>query len=552
MVDPGAPPPSRFPLTPVSTQIPYPTPAYSQMRSWPAYVQLGATLPGVVCDPKLQAWADDEIQARAGTLEPLLARVPDGLTPYSWQVEAAQRFAAVGQAMLSDDPGTGKTISAILAVLERNLHRGDSLPVSVVCPASVRAAWVKAWQTWAPNVRVGLYAGPKRRLKGAPELDVKVMSYEILSRDADYLQRWHDGTGTLILDEHHLIKSKDNARSRAARRVTNHVACRIVLSGTPITHHPGDLWPALNVLEPVAWPAASRYEQRYCETVMEDYREQIVGLAPERKVEFEVALLGVQRRVAKADVLELPPKVYSVRTVEIPPEWRKVYDGMRDRMIAELPETMDQMSVMSTLAQLTRLQQLATAPADVWSEWTEDKDGYPVERQHVKLKGPSWKVDALLEILDERPTQQVLVFSPSRQLIALAEAALTETKISHATLVGGQTPGVRETNVMEFQAGDRRVMLATTQAGGVGVTLTAASTVVFLGRPFSLVEALQAEDRAHRIGSEIHESVEIIDVLAKDTVDQAVRGVLQGKAANLAEVLRDPRVAAEVLGGIAA
>ena len=377
------------------------------------------------------------------------------------------------------------------------------------------------------------------------------MSYEIMSRDDAYLAKYLGGTGTLVLDEHHLIAKKDSARSKAARRLAPHAACRIVLSGTPITHHPGDLWPALNVLEPLSWPSSARYVDRYCEQAPADYGMEIIGLAPARKVEFEVCLLGVQRRVAKADALSLPPKVYSVREVTIPPEWRKVYDGMRDRMLAELPETSDQMSVMDVMTQLTRLQQLAAAPADVWSVIEDDKDGNPVERQKVRLKGPSWKVDALLEILDERPDQQVLVFSPSRQLIRLAEEALTEAKISHATLVGGQAPTVREANVQEFQDGQRRVMLATTQAGGVGVTLTAASTVVFLGRPFSLVEALQAEDRAHRIGSERHESIEIIDVLAEGTVDQAVRGVLRGKAATLAEVLRDPRVAAEVLGGIA-
>lgn len=551
MVDPGAAPPTRFPLTPVSTQIPDPQAVYTLPRTWPAYVQLASTLPGAARDAKLAAWADAELQARAGALGPSSWGVPAGLTPYSWQVEAAQRFAAVGQAMLSDDPGTGKTISAILSVLERQQWHGDALPCVVVCPASVRAAWVKAWQAWAPDVSVSLYAGPKRRLKGTPVTQVRVMSYEIMQRDETYLRNYLGGTGTLVLDEHHLIKSKDSARSKAARRLAPHAACRIVLSGTPITHHPGDLWPALNVLEPLAWPSSTRYVDRYCETAPGDYRDEIVGLAPERKVEFELALLGVQRRVSKVDALDLPPKVYSVREVAIPPDWRKVYDGMRDKMIAELPDDPAEISVMSTLAQLVRLQQLAAAPADVWTVTEQDKDGMDVERQHVRLKGPSWKVDALLEILAERPDQQVLVFSPSRQVITLASDALTAAGIVHTMLVGQQSQRSREGQVETFQAGKARVMLATTQAGGVGVTLTAASTVVFLGRPFSLVEALQAEDRAHRIGSERHQSIEIIDVLAEKTVDQAVRGVLRGKAANLAEVLRDPRVAAEVLGGIA-
>jgi SNF2 family DNA or RNA helicase len=562
IVDAGGTPPAPYPLTPVSHEVPWSSTSAARTLplSWPAYVQLGATLPGATRTPEVNAWANDQIQARAGVLGPLdfTTAIPAGLNPYPWQVEAAARFARVGQAMLSDDPGTGKTISAILSVLERQTWGpGDALPCVVVCPASVRAAWVKAWRAWAPEVNVSLYAGSKRaeQLDGDPR-GVLVMSYEVMSRDADklarYLSREHDGRGTLVLDEHHLIKSQDSARSKAARRLAPHAACHIVLSGTPITHHPGDLWPALNALEPLAWPARSRYVDRYCDQVTEDYgTPKIVGLVPERKAEFELALLGVQRRVSKADALSLPPKVYSVREVEIPTAWRKVYDGMRDRMLAELPDEPDPMFAMSTLVQLARLQQLAAAPADVWSVIENDKDGNPVEKQKVKLKGPSWKVDALLEILAERPDQQVLVFSPSRQVIRLAEDALGAAGETFSVLVGDQGQRARESQIQAFQDGQRRVMLATTQAGGVGVTLTAASTVVFLGRPFSIVDAMQAEDRAHRIGSERHESIEIIDVLTAGTVDQSIRGVLRGKAGALAEVLRDPRVAAEILGGIA-
>jgi SNF2 family DNA or RNA helicase len=89
----------------------------------------------------------------------------------------------------------------------------------------------------------------------------------------------------------------------------------------------------------------------------------------------------------------------------------------------------------------------------------------------------------------------------------------------------------------------------TTSAGGVGITLTAASVVVFLQRPWSYVEASQAEDRCHRIGSEIHDSIEIIDIVARRTVDSRVREVLRTKAGALAELVKDPRIVREVLGG---
>jgi SNF2 family DNA or RNA helicase len=92
-------------------------------------------------------------------------------------------------------------------------------------------------------------------------------------------------------------------------------------------------------------------------------------------------------------------------------------------------------------------------------------------------------------------------------------------------------------------------MCATTGAGGVGLTLTAAQTVVFLQRPWSLVESLQAEDRAHRIGSEIHDSIEVVDIVARDTVDTRVRAVLRERAGQLADLVQDPRIVTALLGG---
>jgi len=116
--------------------------------------------------------------------------------------------------------------------------------------------------------------------------------------------------------------------------------------------------------------------------------------------------------------------------------------------------------------------------------------------------------------------------------------------------VGGQSASYRTGQVDAFQRGELDIICATTGAGGVGITLTAASTVIFAQRPWSFVEASQAEDRCHRIGSEIHDSIEIIDIVAVKTVDSEVRRTLEGKAGALAELLMDPRIRAECLGGI--
>ncbi len=100
-----------------------------------------------------------------------------------------------------------------------------------------------------------------------------------------------------------------------------------------------------------------------------------------------------------------------------------------------------------------------------------------------------------------------------------------------------------------FQAGELDLIAVTTQAGGVGITLTASDCAVFLQRPWSLVDAIQAEDRLHRIGAEGHESIEIIDIVTEGTVDMRVREKLREKGQALSDLLQDPRIVNELLGG---
>jgi SNF2 family DNA or RNA helicase len=115
--------------------------------------------------------------------------------------------------------------------------------------------------------------------------------------------------------------------------------------------------------------------------------------------------------------------------------------------------------------------------------------------------------------------------------------------------MGGQSAKDRTATIDAFQAGQLDLICVTTGAGGVGITLTAADALVFLQRPWSLVESIQMEDRAHRIGSERHDSIEIVDIVAKNTIDTRVRQVLRERGKQLADLVEDPRVVAELLGG---
>lgn len=521
--------------------------------TFPAVVQLTHTFrhawrPG----PRLCEWMQGELDCRAGAEQRTWrypVELPTGLTPYPWQVDGAYLIAATGRALLTDDPGTGKTITTILGLLQRDMAVRQAFPVLVVCPASVVDPWVEAWETWVPWVNAVAWRGlPKVRHTLAGSADVYVASYDTVRMDAGPNNRQAPLLAleprSLVIDECHLIKTPTAVRSTAVRRIAKRATNIVALSGTPITHHPGDLWPTLAALNHDAWPSRQRWVDRYCLTLSGDYREAIVGLHPAFEPEFRTTLTGQHRRVAKADCLDLPPKVYSVRTVELPPAYRKAYDAMEKTMLAALPDGTE-LAVMSALHQLSCLNLMAASAADV----TVTVDDDSTEHQHVVLRHPSWKVDALMDVLAERPGSPVVAFAPSRQLVVLAGEQAAKAGLSVGYVYGKQKMSDRTDTVAQFQKGQLNLLCATTGAGGVGLTLTAARTVVFLQRPWSLVEALQAEDRCHRIGSERHESIDVIDIVARNTIDSRVRTVLKSKGKQLADLVQDPRIMTELLGG---
>lgn len=549
--------------------------------SWPAVVQCAFQFGDWWHPtPRLSEWVQAEGLKRMAP-PALEYPVPVGLVPYDHQNDGAALIKATGTVLVTDEPGTGKTITALLGLSELlvgHLMRGEATPepILIIAPASVVDPWVEAIQRWTPHWKVTAYRGPNRGRK-LGHYDVYVTSYGVLRIDAPTGRRGplnRLNPQSVVIDECHYIKNPSTKQSQAAVRVARDAPYVIGMSGTPITHHSGDLTPMLEAMDAGAWPSGERFKDRYLLTVgdPDGYTSKVIGLAPHTEPEFRACLEGQLRRVAKADVLDLPPKVYSARYVEMPNTWRKAYDEFEQNMLAALPignvaglsadadweGDTQELAVMDVFSVLAHLKSLACAPADVRYEtrMVLDENEYSptfmqeVEKTsvHLDLKHPSWKVHELLNVLEERPAQSVLVFAPSRQLIMLAGQSAEKAGRRVGYIVGGQSAKQRTAVVNAFQAGELDTVCATTGAGGVGLTLTAASTVVFLQRPLSLPESIQAEDRAHRIG-QVAESVEYIDIITKNTIDTRIRDILRGHAGQLAELVRDPRIVAELLGG---
>jgi SNF2 family DNA or RNA helicase len=161
--------------------------------------------------------------------------------------------------------------------------------------------------------------------------------------------------------------------------------------------------------------------------------------------------------------------------------------------------------------------------------------------QKTILAEPSCKVDSLMDDIKSGDfgDDSVAVAAVSRQLIELLSARLTKEGIEHGLITGAQDGDQRQKAIDDFQSGKTKWILFTVQAGGVGVTLTAARRLVMLQRPWSLVDHKQALDRIHRIGSEIHDSVVVMDYVTEGTIEERVLQVLESKADNFDQIVKD-------------
>lgn len=471
-------------------------------------------------------------------------------------------------ALLGDEMGTGKTIQ-VLAWLAR--LGPDALPGVVISPNSVKHPWRREALRWLPGANPYVIEGGavqrRRTFEAALQdpLALILINYESLrghSRLAPYGSQSRvkclDCGGrdpsvsktrcevhardlnnvplrTVVLDEAHKIKDPRSKQTRAAWAVGHQpgVEHRVALTGTPIANNAADLWSILHFLAPDEHPTKSLFIDGYCVTAWSKYGgAEVVALNPNRREEFERIFHPRFRRMLKDVVLsQLPPKIRTRRDVELTPVQRRAYTEITTQPAARLED--GSLLVAPTDLEL-HLRKLQLTGANLRTIGTTP-DGKPI----YEMCEPSSKIDALLDILDEIGDRPVAVAAEHRQLINLAATRLAKHNIPHGLITGGQLPFERDATLAKFQEGKLRVLLFTVKAGGTGLTMTAADTLVFLERSWSMIDNKQAEDRVHRIGSERHASIQIIDVVARGTEEENQAAALLVKLLRLEEITRD-------------
>ncbi len=540
--------------------------------SWATCLALRSTFrDDLVIGPRLAEWAGQEVATRINPANELreLEVIEDGcnedLFPHQ---RAGVKFLAIARrALLADEPGLGKTAQAIRALKELQDRGEDVFPALIVCPNTLKKNWKREFERWWPGVDVEVIKGSatQRRKIFEESADVYVINWESLrshSRLSGYgsiaLAKCTECGGhddrvsenrcevhlrelnaidfkAVVADEIHRSKEPKSKQTRALWAATGNADIRFALTGTPIANNVLDMWSILHWLSPDEWPSKTRWIDRMINTMMNAFGGMMVlGVKPHMEQEFYAAINPRMRRMLKQKVLPwLPDMLFERKDVEMSTKQKKAYDQMRDLMIAEL-EDGESVTAPSPLTQTIRLLQFASSFAEMSVDETTGES-------KVTLIGPSCKVDAVMDDIKNGDfgDDSVAVCAVSRQLIDLLSAEMTKEKIPHGLITGAQNEDERQQAVDDFQAGKIKWILFTAQAGGVGITLTAARRLIMLQRPWSLVDHKQALDRVHRIGSEIHDSIMITDYVTEGTIEERVIQVLETKADNFEQIVRD-------------
>ena len=470
------------------------------------------------------------------------------------------------------EQGTGKTWTT-LADAERAYAAGTIDALCVIAPKGVHTNWTRReipehlsceWTGGAYESGAGKRA--RAALENAlfrvrdegevPPLRVLTINIDALLGDEGFtlVTRFINATRCmLVVDESSDIKNPDAARTKRIMRLKPRTVMRRILNGTPITNSPGDAFAQFEFLEDGLLGTTS-YRAFYAEYTdlipMNDQRlkaEGNWGMAQRLQRNPKLKYAQVPRRdesgapmyrnldklqglvkkhsyrVLKKECLDLPEKIYQTIFFEMEPAQRRAYESVQEDARLEFD---DETITFSPLAVLTKMQQVTSGFVMV--------EGEPVMLPNSP--GAKVRLAALMRAV-EHANGKMIIWAKFREELAQIAAALTEAEISFVEYHGGVKRDMREIAVDEFQRGEARVFLGQPRAGGIGLTLTAAETMIYYSNDFNLRTRLQSEDRAHRIGTKVN--VVYIDLVATGTIDESIARALQRKTAVAQQILGD-------------
>ena len=441
--------------------------------------------------------------------------------------------------------GTGKTKVCIdnIAIL---YDKGKIDRAVVIAPNGIKRNWrneLKIHMAEHVNYRVAVWsASPKKKEKEeleqlsvmSDDLTVLIMNIEALStpRGVDFARSFiFSGSCFMVVDESTTIKNHAARRTKNIMKIANLAKYRRIMTGSPVTKSPLDLYSQIQFLGPWFIEQSNYYAFRARYAIIQQRSvgshsfQHVMGY--QRLDELTAILREFSTRILKSECLDLPDKLYTKRTVAMTPEQLKAYVEMKRSAITFFED--NPMTAASVLTQMTRLHQITCGHVK-----TDDGEVRPLKNNRMK---------ELLQVLEETDGK-VIIWAVYRHDIQSIEKELQNEfgKETVASYYGDTKDSIRQSIVDDFMDNNSklRFFVGNPKTGGYGLTLTSSHTVVYFSNDYSLEVRMQSEDRAHRIGQK--DKVTYVDLIAEGTIDEKIVKALNNKIDLASKVMgEDPK-----------
>lgn len=449
------------------------------------------------------------------------------LRPY--QAQDVLFLSRIPHGAIFNEQRTGKT-PTLLSLIKLQGYKKNIL----IVPAGLVLNWKKECEAWLPGIKVFAIKGPKRQREklyqavSEQESYVMIISYDTLKQAEELniiIQHLVNTTGlgkpfdSISVDEAHNIRNRKSQRTKAIKEIGKYAQHRYALTGTPAVKNGFDVWSILNFLYPEKFSSYWAFLDRYFEMKKDFFSGtmQPTGAYTRREeLEGMLALMGTNRK--RKEVMEwLPDKQYTTIPIDLTPKQRKAYEDVLETFRYE-EDGENKVDAPSVLAQLIRLRQVCLAPS------------------MLGIKAPSAKEEFLMEWLQDHP-EPVIIFSQFTSYLKVLQTKITENLKEPVVMINGELTGKqKEHSVEAFQQGTTRILLANIKAAGVGFTLDKAEVTIFMDKEWNPADNLQAEDRMVPVSKEKIHKMDVISLVAADTVDEKIETLLNHKY-NIVEVI---------------
>lgn len=413
--------------------------------------------------------------------------------------------------ILADEMGLGKTVQMLAHISVEKAQGRLTKPCLVIATTSLMYNWHREAQQFTPQLKVLVLQGAQRKESFSliQNQDIILTTYPLLSHDKEILLT-HD-YHLLVLDEAQFVKnSKSQAFAIVQQIKAKH---RLCMTGTPLENHLGELWSLFHFLMPGFLGSEQNFKRMYRTPI-----EKLQDTARFAQLRMRI-LPFLLRRTKSMVATELPPKTEIMHHVELTDTQRDLYETVRIQMQQRVVQAVEKnglnRSQIAILDALLKLRQICCDPALLKIESAK------------KAKYPSAKLDSLLELVNKlvEDNRRILLFSQFTEMLAIIETALIKQQIPYVKLTGSTKD--RQTPIQTFQAGEVPLFLISLKAGGVGLNLTAADTVIHYDPWWNPAVEQQATDRTHRLGQT--KNVFVYKFIAVGTVEEKIIALQQRK-----------------------